>query len=173
MPECYADTLMIETLIPPLIRFNHKHSCSQVENEMVKGKLKDKFALGIIDKDKKSIRYLNEFEEIDRVEDSLILWRHKSQEIHHFIIQLQPALEKWILNICKSETIVMEGLPTDIMELRKYTKKQSSLNNKTLKKLFVEMSEKNNNISIRKLKGWIALLRAKNYDIDINGLINV
>jgi len=173
MPECYTDTLMIETLVPPAIRYNHKHSCSQVENEMLRGKLKDKFAVGIIDKDKKSIKYLNEFEEKDRVDGSLILWRHKSKEKHHFIIQIVPALEKWILNICETEDVDMTSLPIDLDELKKYTKSQSSLENQTLKKLFSKICEKNNNVSVRKLKGWIKLLKEKNYQVDINELINV
>ena len=173
MPECYADTLMIQTLVPPKIKYNHKHSCSQVEKEMVKGKLKDKFAVGIIDKDKKSIKYLNEFKEIDRVQDSLILWRHKSNDKHHFIIQIQPALEKWILSICATENIIIEGMPIEIEELKKYTKKQSSLDNEILKVVFLMMSEKNENKSIKKLKGWIKILKEKNYKADINELINV
>lgn len=173
MPECYADTLMIETFVPPAIRYNHKHSCSQVENEMLRGKLKDKFAVGIIDKDKRSIQYLSEFEEKDSVAGSLILWRHKSKEKHHFIIQIQPALEKWILDICLSESIDLGELPNDLDKLKLYTKKQASLENESLKTLFTKMSERNENASIRKLKGWIKLLKEKNYNVDINELINV
>ena len=123
MPECFADTLMIETFVPPLIRYNHKHSCSQVENEMIRGKLKDKFAVGIIDKDKHSIKYLNEFVQKDKVDGSLILWRHKAENKHHYIIQLQPALEKWILNICAEENINLQGIPSDLDELKHLTKK--------------------------------------------------
>lgn len=172
MPECYADTLMIETFVPPFKRYNHKHSCSQVENEMVRGKLKDKFAVGIIDKDKKTIKYLSEFEEKDKVEGSLILWRHKSIEKHHFIIQIQPALEKWITNICEAERIELKGLPVTFDRLKKYTKKQSDFENNSLKDLFAKMNERNENISIRKLKTWIKLLKEKNYSVDINELIN-
>lgn len=172
MPECYADTLMIETFVPPLKRYNHKHSCSQVENEMIRGKLRDRFAVGIIDKDKKSIKYLNEFEQKDEVKGSLILWRHKLLTKHHFIIQIQPALEKWITNICETEFIELDGLPVALDGLKKFTKKQLSLENRNLKDLFVKMNEKDENISIRKLKGWIRILKEKNYSVDINELIN-
>lgn len=172
MPECFADTLMIETFVPPLIRYNHKHSCSQVENEMIRGKLKDKFAVGIIDKDKHSIKYLNEFVQKDKVDGSLILWRHKAENKHHYIIQLQPALEKWILNICAEENINLQGIPSDLDELKHLTKKQSNLENKLLKNLFALMNERIENISIRKLKHWIKLLKEKNYQVDINELIN-
>ena len=52
MPECYADTLLIETLVPTERGYNHKNNCFKVESEMKDGALKDKFAVGIIDKDK-------------------------------------------------------------------------------------------------------------------------
>jgi len=172
MPECFADTLMIETFVPPLIRYNHKHSCSQVENEKMRGKLKDRFAVGIIDKDKHCIKYLNEFVQKDKVDGSLILWRHKAENKHHYIIQIQPALEKWILNICEEENINMQGIPTNLDELKQLTKKQSSLESKLLKNLFALMNERNENISVRKLKGWIKLLKEKNYQVDINELKN-
>lgn len=173
MPECFADTLMIETFVPPKYRYNHKHSCSQVENEMVRGKLKDKFAVGIIDLDKRGIKYLKEFEVVDSVEGSLILWRHQNKAKHHYIIQIQPAMEEWMLTICKDEGIEMHELPTEVEDLMRITKKQNSLANPKLKAVFTEMSDKNNNISVRKLKGWVLLLKEKNYQIDINELRNV
>ena len=172
MPECYADTLLIETLVPPVKRYNHKHSCTQVEREMVSGKFKDKFAVGIIDKDKKYLKCLDNFEQIDLVDNSLILWRHKLKEKHHFIIQIIPALEQWILNICKEEKIVLENLPIEIEEFKKYTKRQSSIYNIDLKNLYYKMSGKNENKSIQKLKGWLKLLLKENYNVDLKELRN-
>lgn len=173
MTECFADTLMIETFLPFKKRLNHKHSCFQVEKEMVTGKLKDKFAVGIIDKDKKSIKYLNEFIVIDKVENSLILWKNKSEEKHHYFIQIEPALEKWIINICDSGKITQEGIPLELEELRKYTKKQSSIKNESLKLLFGKMKSETENLSVRKLSAWIKLLIEKNYSVGIKELANV
>jgi len=34
MPECYADTLLIETLVPTNVGYNHKFGCFKVEAEM-------------------------------------------------------------------------------------------------------------------------------------------
>jgi hypothetical protein len=84
MTECFADTLLIETLVPTGVGFSHKHGCYNVEAEMMRGEFKDRFAVGIIDKDKKKIKYLNDFVEVDLVEKSLILWKHKANA--HFII---------------------------------------------------------------------------------------
>lgn len=82
MPECYADTLLIQTLVPTKTGYNHKHNCFKVESEMARGKLKDKFALGIIDNDKKAIKYLSECEVLSKCGNDLILWKH--QERSHF-----------------------------------------------------------------------------------------
>ncbi len=172
MPECYADTLLVSTLVPPAKRYNHKHSCLLVEREMVTGKLKDRFAVGIIDKDKRKIKYLKEFEMIDQVENYLALYRHKSREKHHFIIQIIPALEQWILNVCEQEKITFANLPGDLSELKKYTKRQSSMENENLKLLYLTMGEKENNPAIRKLKGWLTVLKEKNYDVELNELKN-
>lgn len=173
MTECFADTLMIETFLPSKKRYNHKHNCYQVEKEMVTGKLKDKFAVGIIDKDKKRIKYLSEFDIINEVEDSLILWRHRNQEKHHYFIQIEPALEKWVINICTKENISQDGISFEIEELKKYTKKQSSIKNETLKLLFEKMKRETENISVRKLTAWIKLLIEKNYNVGIKDLANV
>jgi hypothetical protein len=174
MPECYADTLLIETLIPSKKGYNHKSSCYKVEGEMKIGKLKQQFAVGIIDKDKKNISYLNEFEKKDSVEGSLILWRHKLKEKHHFIIQICPALEKWILNVCEVGNIdlVKYSFGSDLEKLKGVTKKTSSLQNVELKVLFEEISKRNDIVQVRKLKVWVLLLRNKNYQVDINELIN-
>lgn len=57
MPECYVDTNLIETIVPPerigsTCGYNHKRSCNKVIDEML-GKLKDDFAVGIVDIDKR------------------------------------------------------------------------------------------------------------------------
>jgi hypothetical protein len=174
MPECFADTLLIETLIPTQTGYNHQASCTKVEGQMKKGKLKDRFAVGIIDKDKRQVKYLNEFESIDRVEGSLILWRHREKVKHHYFIQICPALETWILNICKAEEIDLAtfGFSDDLEAITYYTKSQVRVEDKRVKDLFGTICKKNENISIRKLKYWITLLKDENYHIDINALKN-
>lgn len=168
MPECYADTLLIETIVPSKKGYNHKHSCFQVEKAMISGKLKDSFAVGIIDNDKKSINYLTQLEKIDAVNDNLVLWKHPTKP--QFIIQICPALEQWVLNICKEEKIEIKY---DLEKLKKITKSMSSLDNIGLKELFNTIKDKDNNESVRKLKGWIKLLCTENYQVDLNELKNV
>jgi hypothetical protein len=174
MPECFADTLLIETLIPTKIGYNHQTSCTKVEGQMKKGKLKDRFAVGVIDKDKRQVKYLDEFEVVDKVEGSLILWRHTDKARHHYFIQICPALEAWILNICKSEEIDLAnfGLNNDLAAIAYYTKSQVRVEDKRIKNLFEEINRKDQNLSVRKLKYWITLLKEKNYHVDIKALQN-
>lgn len=170
IPECYADTLLIETLVPTKKGYNHQHNCFKVEATM-KG-LKS-FALGIIDRDKKQIKYLEKFNVIDKVEGNLILWRHADKQIHHWIIQICPALEKWLLNVCEQENIDVTSFGEDLFNgIKFFTKSTSRLNSPILQSLFIEINKRNENLSVRKLKGWVKLLKEKNYQADINELKN-
>ncbi len=172
IPECFADTLLIETLVPTKKGYNHQHSCFKVEATM---KRLNSFAVGIIDKDKKQIRYLEQFKIIDELKGkgALILWRHKEESKHHFVVQICPALEQWINEICDEEKIDMSDFGENTLEGIKYfTKSISRLNNPKLQTLFNEINSKNENRSVKKLKNWIRLLKEKNYQVDINELIN-
>ncbi len=171
IPECFADTLLIETLVPTKHGYNHQHNCFKVEATM---KAINGFAVGIIDRDKKQIKYLNKFEIIDEVAGNLILWRHWDKQIHHWIIQICPALEKLLLKICETEHIDTGNFGDDALEGIKYfTKSTSRLNNPTLQDLFNEINRKNENVIVRKLVGWVKILKEKNYQVDINELKNV
>jgi len=173
MPECFADTLLIEMLVPTERGYNHKHNCFKVEDEMKSGALKDKFAVGIIDKDKKQIGYLSQFSIIDEIKDTLILWRHTDKQKHHYVIQLCPALEKWIMKICEEEQIDLSDFELNDLDIfRREAKSTSSINNRKLKSLFAEINNKVNNTSVKKLKNWLTILKEKNYQIDINELKN-
>lgn len=171
MPECYADTLLIDTLVPAKKGYNHQHSCFNVEREMMYGKLKNQFAVGIIDNDKLQVNYLREFEEIDKVLDSLILWKHPTKD--HYIIQVCPALEGWLWNVCKKGEIKSFEFAQSIEKLKVLTKTKTSIKDSRLKNLFKEISQREDLIEVRKLKGWIKLLKEKNYQVDINELKNV
>lgn len=170
IPECFADTLLIETLVPTQKGYNHQRSCFKVEATM---KGIDGFAVGIIDKDKKQIKYLDKFELIDEVAGDLILWKHKDKGIHHWIVQICPALEKLLLKICEAESIDIKHFGDDAFEGIKYhTKSTSRLYNPKLQTLFAEINSKNKNVTVRKLKGWVKILKEKNYQADIKELIN-
>lgn len=157
-------------MVPPERGYNHQHSCTKVEAAVKK---LDEFALGIIDNDKRQIEYLNEFEIIDEEQGRLILWRHKNPKIHHWFIQICPALEKWILDVCKEEGIDLSAFGENELEgLKYYTKSLERLDSPILKKLFYSIKGKSENQSVRKLSGWIKLLKENTYKVDINELKN-
>jgi DNA-directed RNA polymerase subunit F len=170
IPECYADTLLVETLAPSNRGYNHQYNCFKVEGAL---KRLDEFGVGIIDKDKKQIKYLESFVKVDEIAGDLILWRHKNEQVHHWIIQICPALEKWLLKICKAEEVDLSDFEENSLEgLKHYTKSTVRLNDPKLIKLFKTINQ-TNNILVRKLKGWISLLKEKNYKVDKNELVNV
>ncbi|MBO9634595.1 MAG: hypothetical protein J7578_15890, partial [Chitinophagaceae bacterium] len=104
LPECFVDTNLIETLVPPVRGYNHQMGCGTVSRKMQKN-LSDSFALGIIDKDKKELDYLKEFDEVV-VRGSLCLHKHKKK--HHYIIQIQPAIERFMIHCAQCCGISLE-----------------------------------------------------------------
>ena len=62
IPECYVDTNLVETLVCKA-GCNHQKGCNQVAKVMQE-KFADRFAVGIIDADKRKPGYLNNFNEI-------------------------------------------------------------------------------------------------------------
>ncbi len=59
LPECYMDTNLIETLVPPQRGYNHQRGYPAVAKQM-KEKFSDDFALGIMDNGKRHVSYLQE-----------------------------------------------------------------------------------------------------------------
>lgn len=62
LPECYIDTNLVETLVFHA-GCNHQKGCNQV-CKVMQEKFPDRFAVGIIDADKRRPSYINEFQEI-------------------------------------------------------------------------------------------------------------
>ena len=93
IPECYIDTNLVETLVCTG-GCNHQKGCNQVAKVMQE-KFADRFAVGIIDADKRRPGYLNEFIEIASSEH-IKLFRHPARS--HFIILVHPAADGFILS---------------------------------------------------------------------------
>ena len=165
IPECYVDTNLIETIVPTKMGYNHQKGCGTV-TKLMQGKLKDKFAVGIVDKDKKELKYADEFEKIAETGD-MQLFRHKDAKIHHFLIFITPAVEKWIINNANTAGISLEQfeLSSDLKELTKMTKKMTSKNDPNFKRLFRTLKECNVR-SIVILSEWITYLKEKSYNTD-------
>jgi hypothetical protein len=120
VPECYVDTKVAE--IVGKNQYNHQHGRGNVAN-LLKNKLKDKPALGIIDEDKNKgplPKYFWEFKTI-KEENSLLL---KKNERNHFLIIFCPEIENWLLNNANIVKINPDNfdLSGDLNEFKQITK---------------------------------------------------
>jgi hypothetical protein len=170
IPECYIDTNLIETLVPDK-GYNHQKGCGTVTRVM-KERFSDSFALAIIDKDKKEVDYLNEFSEICNSNGLLYLHQHKSRP--HYIIQICPAIERFILTSSDSAGISLGdfNLPNDLDSLKKLSKTITSKNDNRFKGLFKALL-KSDVEEIRLLKAWVVYLKSNKYNIDIKHLLTL
>jgi len=170
IPECYTDTNLVETITGSFNAFNHQKSCNEVSKTM-QNKLADSFAVGIIDKDKKHINYLNEFELAASSED-LFLFKHPLK--HHYIIQISPAIESFIIKSANEVGISLKtfGLSDDLNGLKKITKRQTSRTNPILRRLFSELKNKKAP-QVVTLSNWISYLKENTYHTNLEEIKNI
>lgn len=138
IPECYVDTCLTEVLL----QAGKKHVNHQKGNGTVAGKMKawfnDAFCVGIIDEDRKPLDYLKEFD-LKVSQGNLKLWKHRIR--HHYLIQLCPVIETWIIRECfvREISLARFGLPTEIKSLLKITKSIGAEADERFVQLFKEM----------------------------------
>ena len=144
IPECYVDTNLVETLVPPQKSgYNHQKSCPMVAKTMLENRiLTDGFAVGIIDKDKKELPYASEFVEIADFRGQLKLLKHPQK--HHYFIQIVPAVERWILTNAAEVGVDLAdfALSNDLKELMKASKKMTSKRDDRFRRLFKELKKR-------------------------------
>lgn len=160
IPECYTDTNLVETITNSFNGFNHQKGCNNVSGIM-QSKLSGSFALGIIDKDKNEINYLTQFVQVIQKGD-LFLFKHPQK--HHYIIQISPAIEKFILKSAEEVKInpAEFGIPDNIELLKKVTKTKTSKTDPILRKLFTELINRNAS-QIVTLANWISYFKENTY----------
>lgn len=169
VPECYFDTVLVRTILRVQTALNHKKGCNNVVNALKEGKLKDVFAVGIVDRDKRELDYLDEFKAYEF--DKLVLFKHKSK--HHYIIQLNPPIEKWIIEVAKEAKIDLKslGLPSEVDKLKRLTKSEAARETPEIVNL-CETLLRSDSVTISRFAGWIKHLRDHKYKADINQLTN-
>jgi hypothetical protein len=176
MPECYLDTNLIEAIVPPerigsTRGYNHKRSCNKVIGEML-GKLKDDFALGIVDKDKRPLSRTSGFLLLTEKHE-LKLYKHPQK--NHYLI-FHPPIEQWILNEANEVGIALNdaryNLPTTLKGLIDLSKSESSKYNDKFNRLFRDL-KKQNAIGINLLADWIEYLKSNPYSADSATLQNL
>lgn len=137
IPECYADTNLVQTLLQ-MKGANHQKSCGQVTNKL-QSTFKDKFAVGIIDLDDKQSDYSEKSVEIARSAEVTVC-RHPNT--HHYLIKINNVLESFIVNCAKEVGIDLSplGLPFEVNALMKRTKKQEAKTDPELSNYFKKLS---------------------------------
>lgn len=164
IPECYIDTNLIEALEPPQKGYNHQKGCPAVAKCMME-KFGDKFAVGITDKDKRELKYLEEFNLLAN-DKSIYLYKHKEKP--HFIIQVSPAVEVFILNAVKELGVDLEkhNIPSDFEKTKKIDAK-SSVKYRNLFKALKKAS------TFVKLASIVRYLKEEQYNADEHVLMGI
>lgn len=157
IPECYVDTNLIESLVKAQ-GCNHQKGCNQV-CKVMQEKFADRFAIGIIDADKRRPSYLAEFNKIGE-RGHLQVLKHPARP--HFIILISPAIDRFILDTAVSMKVNLTdfNLPADLQSFTRQTKNILSNKDKRFRSLFAVL-ESAAEISI--LKNLLLYLNTKQY----------
>jgi hypothetical protein len=163
IPECYADTNLIEYLVNGTV--NHQHCCNKVVGTL-RNTFRDRFAIGIIDRDKIVLEYLNQCDTVASSEH-LVVWKHRS--LPHFLITIQPAIDGFLLACAKEQDVDPKafGLPSTLRDFLKRTKKTTSSKDSNLRQLIKAIRE---NDEIKKLKSTLQYLKEKTYQSDFEDI---
>lgn len=170
IPECYVDTNLIETLVCKA-GCNHQKGCNQVAKVMQE-KFADRFAVGIIDADKRKPSYLNSFNEIASSEH-IKLFRHSARP--HFIILVHPAIDGFILSCAEAGSVDLTEyeLSPVLKEFTAQTKNVMSNKDSRFKRLFKSME---NVGEIKLMKDIISYLVHTTYTAsndDLSAIFNI
>ena len=159
IPECYVDTNLVETVSFP--GCNHQKSCTMVAGTMQR-KYADRFAVGIIDRDKREVPYLKEFEPVAEC-DGIYLLRHRQRP--HYILQISPAVEMFVLGAVAEKGLHLEdyGLPSDLEGLKRRTKSVLSKRDVAFRQLFKDLADTNRFMLLGNV---LRYLVEKNYQAD-------
>ncbi len=176
VPECYGDTFLTETLLKSLDIFsmtkigdlvNHKKGINNVGRTLEEiGLNTNKLAIGIIDKDKiVTSSYIKEFIDItpsDTENSDLLLKKHLTY--NQYLIVLNPALEKWLLNCAKISDVNpldYELSITDINAFKNITKDVNLKGNINFVNFVKELKRKESS-PMMTLQNWLKLISEGN-----------
>ena len=163
MPECYVDTNLIEYLLDAGV--NHQHSCSKVVGQF-KSTFADRFAIGIIDKDKVELGYIGECDVIAQTRH-LTLMKHR--EKCQFLITVAPAIDRFVLDCSMDCGVNTEdyGIPSELKAFTEISKSVTSNTDKRFKALFAAIRD---NQEVSALRNVLRYLSDKKYNADLEQL---
>lgn len=152
IPECYIDTNLVETLVCHA-GCNHQKGCNQVAKVMQE-KFSERFAVGMIDADKRRPSYLGEFNQVVKG-GHLEIFRHRNRP--HFIILVHPAIDGFILSCVDKAGIDLGafGLPNQLKDFTKQTKDVMSNKDYRFKSLFGSIADIGETSVLKKLISYL------------------
>lgn len=167
IPECYIDTNLVETLVCHA-GCNHQKGCNQVAKVMQE-KFAERFAVGVIDADKRRPGYLGEFSNVVTGEH-LEVYRHKTRP--HFIILVHPAIDEFILSCVEKSGVDLSafGLPDRLKDFTKQTKNVMSNKDPRFTSLFHAMANMGEAYTFKRL---IACLCENTYQVSDDEIVRI
>lgn len=150
LPECYADTLLIEILCRKIP--NHQLSIGEVANAMLHKSYKNQLAIGVIDADKKKPAYFLEFNMIESF-DNIELKQHPDKK--HYAIIIAPAFELFVKNAADEVEVDLATFGfKDMKQFRNICKNINVGKNQQIKQLLNTINQKQAP-STEQIKTWI------------------
>ncbi len=138
IPECYIDTNLTETLLGLFGHYtkgvNHKKGCNEVTATM-DGKFHGRFAVGIIDDDRRQAAHVGEYVEIAR-SAHLRLLKHPDEP--HYLIMVYKAMEDFIVSCAEEVSVDLSkyGLSRNLEECKDATKQRGAKKDPKFKRFF-------------------------------------
>lgn len=162
VPECYVDTNVVQTILK-MHGANHQKSCSMVLKTITE-KFDGRFAVGVIDMDKKEPPSLNRFSVVIAKTDELTLRKDPSQ--NHYVIQINHVMETFLLHCAKDINLNLraEGYPHDLDGMKRLTKSRDSDRDPVVSSLIKRLSA---SPQMAILKGTLTYLRLHPYDASV------
>jgi hypothetical protein len=142
---------------------NHQHNCNKVVGTL-KEKFSDRFAVGIIDKDKVQVGYLKECDLVISSEHLQVL---KHRVFPHFIVTVSPAMDAFLLDCAKEQGVQPEHfkLSSDLKKFICRSKKITSNKDEDLKSLIIAIKD---NKEMKSLGMTLRYLQEKKYNFDLD-----
>ncbi|MCC6370535.1 MAG: hypothetical protein IT236_05955 [Bacteroidia bacterium] len=147
IPECYGDTLLVKTL--GYSSPNHKHGIGEVNNTMKKY-FNNRIAIGVIDNDKAAGP--SDFNRFVLIESKGSLSLKKRPGTQHFLITLNPALERWIEEVGNSVNVTR---PYSNYEDFKKALKDFNVEKDAKITTYFNTIKQKNPTAFRQIKNWI------------------
>ena len=138
----------------------NRSSIPMMMAKKMKEHFSERFAVGIMDKDKKRVSYLKEFSHIAH-DEAIELFKHHRRP--HYILLISPAVEGFILAAVSELSIDLceYDIPDNLDDMRKETKQVDAKSSQKYRKLFKRLKSAS---EFQKLTRIISYLKEANYN---------